>query len=118
MANKSTYLANAVVTEYLVSPATPFVALYTDAACTTEITGGSYARTAVTFSTDATPGEVVNSVVTFVTATADWGPVDGVAIFDAIAGNQLYFGQLTTQKTVSNGDTVSFAASALKINES
>lgn len=60
-----------------------------------------------------------NAAVTFPapTAAGPWGFVWGVAIWDAsTAGNQLYWGGLTTPKTVNASDAApSFAAASLTI---
>lgn len=116
-------------------PATTYVALFTanptDATAGTEVTGGSYARVAVTSSlanwagTQAAASTVAssgssgttsnNAAITFPAPTANWGVITGAAIFDAsVAGNMLLYGALTTSKTVNNGDPApSFAAAAL-----
>lgn len=92
-----------------------------DAACGTEVTGGSYARVAVTSSlanwagtqsagsTTASSGTggttSNNAAVTFPAPTANWGTVVEYCIMDAsTAGNLLFRASLTTSKTVNNGD--------------
>ena len=103
------------------SPTTIFVALFTtatdDAAGGTEVTGGSYARTSVAFNAPSA-GTVDNSAtVTFPTATASWGTVTHMALYDASSGgNRLYHGALTTSKTVDNGDVFTFPASNLTVS--
>ena len=145
MANMSNYLENKLIdhlfrnTSYTV-PATISIALVTTAATDTsvgsslvEVTGGSYGRVTVTPSTanwrgtDAqvtavsagTGGTTDNAAaITFTTATADWGTVVGVAITDGgatAAGNVLFYGTLTANKVVSNGDTFQFAANQLTV---
>lgn len=116
-------------------PATMYVALATtagsDAACGTEVSGGSYARVAVTSSlanwagtqssgsttaSSGTSGTTSNNaVITFAAPTANWGSIVEVCVFDAsTAGNLLWRTSLTTAKTVNNGDAApSFAAAAL-----
>lgn len=118
-------------------PATLYVGLYTanptDAAGGTEVTGGAYARVAVTSALTAwagtqSAGSTVassgtggttsnNAAITFPTPTANWGTVTGFGIFDAsTAGNLLIWGALTTNKTINNGDPApSFAAAALSL---
>lgn len=118
-------------------PTSLFIGLYTanptDAAGGTEVTGGSYARVTVTSSlanwagtqaaasTTASTGTSGttsnNAAITFPAPTANWGTITGVGIFDATtAGNLLFFGALTTSKTVNNGDAApSFAAAALTV---
>lgn len=140
MTAMSDYLENKVV-DYILraqaftAPATTYVALLTaapsDTGGGTEVTGGSYARVAVTSgltqwagtqaaaSTTAstgTSGTVSNNAtITFPAPTANWGVCTHFAIYDASsAGNLLIWSALTTSKTINNGDAApSFAAAAL-----
>ena len=131
----SDYTENKVLDEIFgatdfVAPATVYVALFTargtiaqaDANTTfTEVTGGSYVRKSVTNNATNFPAASAGSksngtAVTFVTATADWGTVTCFGIYDASsAGNLIAWADLTQNKTISNGDTASFAISALTI---
>lgn len=141
MAAMTDYLENKVIDWLLrgqtfTPPATLYVALYTttptDSSAGTEVTGGSYARVAVTSSmanwagtqsaasTTASSGTggttSNNAAVTFSPGpTADWGAITGFGICDAsTAGNLLIYAALTTPKTVNSGDAApSFAAGAL-----
>lgn len=127
----SDYLENALInhvfraTAYS-APATLYVGLSTtscsDSSTGTEVSGGSYARVAVTSSTsnwDATSGTdgttANTNAITFPAPTANWGTVVAFFISDASsAGNMLVCQALTTSKTVNNGDAApSFAAGAL-----
>lgn len=122
------------------APATVYVGLGT-AACSdssfgTEVTGGSYARVAVTSSlanwagtqsagsTTASSGTggttSNNAVITFPAPTANWGTVTHFFIADAsTSGNLLYCAALTSSRVVNNGDGApSFAAGALTIQVS
>lgn len=89
-----------------------------------EVTGGSYARVQRD-PLDAnwdnpTPGDVDNAAdIAFPSPTANWGIVAGFFIADAATlGNLLYFGVLTTTKTVNNGDAApTFSAGALTAAE-
>ena len=58
-----------------------------------------------------------NGTITFPAPTANWGVVTHVGVYDATtAGNLLFFGALTTNKTVNSGDAApSFAAAALTV---
>lgn len=117
-------------------PATLYVALYTanptDSTGGTEVTGGSYARVAVTSSlanwagtqgagtttvSSGTSGQTSNNnAIAWSTApTANWGVVTGVGILDAsTGGNLLAYAALNTSKTINNGDPApSFAAGTL-----
>lgn len=96
----------------------------------TEVTGGSYARVAVTagltqFAGTQSAGSTVassgtggttsnNAVITFPTPTAGWGTVVSVRWWDAASsGNAWICTPLTVSKTVNIGDTVSFPAASL-----
>lgn len=102
-----------------------YCALYTtnptDSTNGTEVSGGSYARVeaSASFGTAPSAGSVSNdATITFPTATADWGTVTGFALrteSSGTAGSMLAWGALTANKTVSNGDTASFAIGALTI---
>lgn len=109
------------------APATVYVALYTtaptDAGGGVEVSGGAYARVAVTNNLTNWPaaaaGAKANGTeIEFPTATADWGTVVAFAILDASSGgNFLYWGDLTQSKTINNGDTAKFAVGDLDITE-
>lgn len=104
-------------------------ALYSDAAtgaAMSEVTGGAYARVAVTrnttnfpAATGASPATMLNgTAITFPTATAVWGTVQSFYILDAATtGNILYGGDLVTAKSIIVGDTASFAIGALTLTE-
>ena len=136
----STYLQNKYVDWLLrgqayTPPTTVYVALATSAsgasACGTEVSGGSYARVAVTSSlsnwagtqsagsttvSSGTSGQTSNNgAITFPSPTANWGTILSFCVFDASSGgNMLFYAPLTTSKTVNNGDAApSFAAGAL-----
>jgi len=104
-------LTNAAATR----PTAWYVALYTvapgEAGGGTEVSGGSYARTAVTFTVSGTaPTTASNSAaVEFPAATGSWGTIVAAGIFDAsTSGNLLAFADLTTSKTVDSGDVLRF----------
>ena len=125
MSKFSDYYENKIIDHMLraqafTPPATLYLALYTvaptDAGGGTEVSGGSYARQ--TFSLDAASGgATANSAdITFPEATADWGTIVAVGIFDAAtAGNLLMWGNLAASKTVNNGDTFKINAGDLDI---
>jgi hypothetical protein len=124
MAEMSNYLENALINVTLRNTAftavTPYVALFTtdptDAGSGTEVSGGSYARTAVTFAAPSN-GVTTNSAdVTFPTATASWGTVTHIGIYDAAtAGNLLYHTPLDIAKTIDTGDIFKIATSNLSV---
>lgn len=109
-------------------PATLYVALFTtaptDSALGTEVTGGAYARIAVTNNATNWPAAAAGSksngtVITFAEATASWGTVTHFATMDiATAGtatNIVNHGALTTPETVNTGTTVRFPIGTLVI---
>ena len=79
------------------------------------MSGGSYARQAVTLTVSgnlATNG----SAIEWPTASANWGTITHVAIFDALTtGNMLVYAALTTSKTISTGDVLRIPAGDLDI---
>lgn len=128
MMNKTDYLRNALADHVLrgvvyTPPSARYIALFnvtpTSAGGGTEVSGGSYVRQAVTFSASAS-GESHNTVtINYPTPAADWGLVQGVALFDALSsGNMLYFGLLGTAKTVYAGDPLFFPSGYFSITES
>lgn len=86
-----------------------------------EPVGGAYARVAVvnnkTNFTTAAIGALENAtVITFPQATATWGTVTHVGIFDAVVGGNLEAsGLLALAKLITSGDTPSFASGDLNI---
>lgn len=99
-------------------PTTLYFALLTSTASAsgggTEVTGGSYARVAVTSNTANFPGagatypvnKANGTAITFPTATASWGTVGFWAVYDASsAGNLLFFGSLNSPVTIASGST-------------
>jgi hypothetical protein len=125
MAEISNYLENALINATLrattyTSVATVYVSLWTsdptDAGSGTEVSGGSYARTAVTFGAPSN-GVTTNSAdVTFPTATASWGVVGWIGINDAAtSGNLLYHSPLDTSKTIDSGDIFKISTGNLSV---
>lgn len=130
----SDYLENKVLDEVFggtafAAPATIYVGLFTvaptDAGGGTEVGTGTwtnYARVAVTNNTtnfpNASGGAKSNGTAISYGAATTSGPVTVVAmgLFDALtSGNLLAWADLTTNKTVNNGDTPSFAIGELDI---
>ena len=125
MAEFSNFLENALINATLrattyTSPATVYVSLYTtdptDADTGTEVSGGSYARTAVTFGAPSN-GVTTNSAdVTFPTATGSWGTVTHIGIHDAsTAGNLLFHTILDNSKTIDTGDIFRISTGNLSV---
>ena len=141
MSQASNYLENKLTDHVLrgttfTSPATIYVSLHTanpaDDATGTEVSGGAYARVAITAnttnwsgtqsagSTSASSGtggaSSNNGAITFPTPSGgNWGVVTHFGIWDALTtGNLLVFGALGTSKTINDGDAApAFAAAAL-----
>ena len=80
----------------------------------TEVTGGSYAQTLITFNA-ASGGAKDNIEVVFPTATADWGTVSHWVIMDGSA-NRIMNGSFTTAKSVPSGATAKVLAGELDIS--
>jgi len=125
MAEFSNYLENALINAVLrntsyTSPATVYVSLYTsdptDADTGTEVSGGSYARTAVTFGAPSNGVSTNSADVTFPTATASWGTVTHIGIHDAsTAGNLLFHTPIDTSKTIDSGDIFKITSGNLSV---
>ena len=102
------------------SPATVYVGLYTtdptDANTGTEVSGGSYARTAVTFGAPSNGVTTNSAAVEFPQATGSWGTVGWIGILDASSGgNLLYHTPLDASKTIASGDIFKIATGSLSV---
>jgi len=125
MAEMSNFLENALINATLrnttyTSVATVYVSLWTsdptDAGSGTEVSGGSYARTAVTFGAPSNGASLNSADVTFPTATASWGTVGWIGINDAASsGNLLYHSPLDTAKTIDTGDIFKISTGNLSV---
>ena len=123
----SNYLENALLNATLngtsyTAPTNVYVALFTsdptDAGTGTEVSGGSYARTEVTFpAASGTSGSVASDAdCTFPTATGTWGTVGWIGIYDAsTSGNLLYHTALDASKTIASGDIFKISAGNLTV---
>lgn len=129
---KGNYLSNELL-EHLFNGAayTPptdiDVALYTavpsGAGGGTEVStsGTAYARqtySGTAFSAAASQQVSNTAQITWSTATANWGTVVAVAVFESGTNNLMYWGNLTTNRVVNTGDSVRFAIGGLVIGES
>lgn len=123
MAEMSNYLEQALINATLrntsyTSPATVYVALFTtdptDAGTGTEVSGGSYARQSVTFAAPSNGLSASNADVTFPQASASWGTVGWIGIYDALTtGNLLYHTALNAAKAIDTGDIFKIASGSL-----
>jgi hypothetical protein len=144
MAAKTDFLENKIIDwlfrgQAYTPPATLHVGLLTaalgEAGAVTEVSGGSYARVAVTGSlanwagtqgsgttvaSSGSSGQTSNNgAITFPTPTANWGVVTHFGIYDAASGgNLLIYGTLSQSKSINNGDPAPyFPAGSLTYTE-
>ena len=125
MAEMSNYLENALINATLrntsyTSPAAVYIGLYTsdptDANTGTEVSGGSYTRTAVTMGAPSNGVSTNTAAVEFPQASGSWGTVGWIGILDATSsGNLLYHTALNTSKTISSGDIFKIAIGGLSV---
>jgi hypothetical protein len=125
MAEMSNYLEDALINATLrntsyTSPAAVYIGLYTsdptDANTGTEVSGGSYTRTAVTMGAPSNGVSTNTAAVEFPQASGSWGTVGWIGILDATSsGNLLYHTALDTSKTISSGDIFKIAIGGLSV---
>lgn len=139
MAGMSDYLENKLI-DYVfrgqpfVPPTNLYVALYTtgsadNGAGRVEVSGGSYSRAVIassmanwagtqgagtTVASSGVSGTTSNNVaITFPAPTAAWGSIVAIGIYDAAtSGNELWYGSLSTPKTINAGDPAQFFSAA------
>ena len=91
------------------APTTKYLALFTavadgEASSVTEVSGGGYARQTVAFTTSGNTTSN-NAAVEFPTATANYGTVTHVGVYDASSsGNLMAYASLSSSKTIETGD--------------
>jgi len=100
-------------------PTAWYIGLFTvapsDAGGGTEVSGGSYARKSVAFTVSGNLA-TNSAAVEFDVATADWGTITSVAVFDAVSGgNMIAYATLTASKTIANGDVLRIPLNDLDI---
>jgi hypothetical protein len=136
MANATDWLENQVLPHVLGIAPMPVPSLLYAALCTdastpddatpgTEVSGGAYTRMPVTFAMVAggVAGEAANqATLQWAIATADWGSLPWVEIWDAASGGNRYFylplvdpsdGVTPITVTVNNGDIMRIPAGLL-----
>lgn len=103
------------------APSTLYLALFTsnpaDDASGTEVSasGTAYARQTVTFTVSGNTA-TTSAAVEFPTATASFGTVTHVAVYDAsTAGNLIAYAALTSSKAIDTGDVFRIPAGDLDI---
>jgi hypothetical protein len=83
----------------------------------TSTSGTGYVRKTVTFAASSGGTAATSATVTFDAATASWGTITHVAVMDAsTAGNVLFWGAVTTSKTIDTGDTFQVTSGNLTIS--
>ena len=127
MAEMSDYLERSLLNATLnntafTTVATPYISLHTadptDAGTGTEVSGGSYVRKAASFATaSGTGGSVATDAdVTFDAATASWGTVTHIGIWnDSSGGDLLYHTALDSSKTIDTGDIFKITSGNLTV---
>ena len=128
--SKSTYAEAATLNGFLrntayTPAATVYLAAFTvmpinDGTGATEVSGGAYARQSIAFSAPSgSPRATANSgAINFPVATANWGTVVGVGIYDASSGgNLLYYGTLNANQVINTGGQLQFAAGDITVTE-
>ena len=122
--NLTNYLENKLIDHFLgttsyTMPAAVYVGLFTvtpgEAGGGTEVTGGSYARQAATFTAASSGATSNNTNIDFTGMPA--ATTVAIGIFDAsTSGNMLLYGSLTVNKTTDAGDTLRIATGDLDIS--
>ena len=95
------------------------IALYTaspsDPGGGTEVSGGGYARQAVTFTVSGNTASNT-AAIEWPVATAGYGTVTDVGVFDAASGgNLIAYAALTTSKAIDTGDVFRLPAGDLDV---
>jgi len=102
------------------APSTLYLALFTavsdgEAGTVTEVSTGGYARQSVAFTTSGNTTSNT-SAVEYPTATANYGTVTHVGIYDASSsGNLMAYASLSSSKTIETGDVFRVPAGDLDI---
>ena len=125
MAEMSNYLENALINATLrntsyTSPAAVYISLHTadptDAGSGTEVSGNAYIRQSATFGAPSNGVSTTTADITFPQATASWGTIGWIAIWDAsTTGNMLYHTALDTSKSIDTGDIFKIASGSLTV---
>lgn len=75
-----------------------------------------YGRKVLSFAAASGGDCSTDATVTFDTATANWGTITHIGIYDAsTAGNLLFHGAVTASKTIESGDTFQVSSGNLTI---
>jgi hypothetical protein len=114
-------LDHALATAAYTAPTNVYVGLFTsspgDDDSGTEVSGGDYARKEATFGSASGGSAATSATITFDAATASWGSITHIGIYDASSGgNLLFHGEVTTPKTIESGDTFQISSGNLTIS--
>lgn len=116
---ETTVLTWLLTTSSATRPTAWYVGLFTDdpgeSGAGTEVSGGSYARTAVTFTVS---GDTASNsgAVEFPAASGSWGTITHIGVMDAAtSGNMIVHAALTASKTIASGDVFRIPAGDLDI---
>ena len=102
------------------APSTLYLALFTavadgEAGSVTEVSGGGYARQSMAMTVSGNTASNT-SAVEYPTATANYGTVTHVGVYDAsTAGNLMAYASLTSSKAIETGDVFRVPAGDLDI---
>lgn len=110
----------------LTSPTTVYLGLFTsdptDAGSGTEVStsGTAYARQSISFAAASSGAVTTDADITFPTATAAYGTVTHIGIFDHVSNaastSMVAHGQLDTSKAIDGGDTFVVTAGNLTVS--
>jgi len=116
---ETTVLTWVFTTSSATRPTEWHIALYTaspsDPGGGTEVSGGGYARQSVTFTVSGNTASNT-AAIEWPVATAGYGTVTDVGVFDAASGgNLIAYAALTTSKTIDTGDVFRLPAGDLDV---
>ena len=125
--NKSDYLANQILDHVFQNGAYSnstgvYLSLHTGSPVSTsnEVTdSNAYARQSVNFGAAAARATDNDAAVEFPEATGNWDTISHVAIYDTDtyrAGNQLFWGPVSAEKKIENGDVLRVPAGDLDVS--
>lgn len=127
MSDMSNYLENKVIDVFFrnqsfTAAPTVYVALFTavsdaEAGTGTEVSGGGYARQAVTFGSPSNGVSSNSATVTWTASSGNFGTCSHFCVFDASTGGNALTAikALSSSKVINDGDTATFAVSALSL---
>lgn len=122
MSRLSTTAENAGIAAIAVPSTTYYLALFTTDPGTTgasgEVSGGSYARQAITFGSASGGSESSTNAQTFTNVPAEGSGIPYFGVFSAATGGTYEFGGTTSglSSAISAGSTVTFAIGAVTIS--